>query len=180
MILFSFNIRGLGDDPKFLALKCVFAVIKPDIVFIQETMADSAKACHCFLKIFPGWEVCVVDYQGHSGGLLCIWNPYVVYFVSYSSFAGIILEGNIKGFDERVVFLNCYSPYKDQEPFWKRVVDCGLLQEIYMIIGGDLNFTVSPSEIWGSKRNDPLASFLSDVFHNFGLEDDWPIPLEPT
>jgi hypothetical protein len=41
-------------------------------------------------------------------------------------------------------------PYKDREPFWQQLSDSGLLCEDNLIIGGDLNFTLSAREVWGN------------------------------
>jgi hypothetical protein len=62
--------------------------------------------------------------------------------------------------------LNCYAPYKDREPFWKTLFDSGLLHEDNLIIGGDLNFTLSANEVWGATaRTDPLADFIDSLLH---------------
>jgi hypothetical protein len=51
MIVISLNVRGVGGAPKFLALKRLFDLVKPDIVMIQETMVDGNKAREVFSKI---------------------------------------------------------------------------------------------------------------------------------
>ena len=118
MSLTSFNIRGLRDGLKKSSLRRLFLVIKPDIVLIQETMSLAWKSCHYFLSIFPGWEVPAYESCGLSGGLLCIWNPALCDFTSFSSSAGILMVGRLKGFEEEVRIHNIYGPYKDKEPFW--------------------------------------------------------------
>jgi len=81
-------------------------------------MSVAWKACHYFLNIFPGWEVTATDFLGNSSGLMCIWNPSLCDFVSYSSSAAILLVGRIKGFEEEIRVHNVYGPYKDREHFW--------------------------------------------------------------
>lgn len=113
-------------------------------------MSDVVKACNLFLKLFPGWEVRATDALGRSRGLLCIWKSMVFDFDAYFTPVGILLGGRIKGYEETMKIINCYDPYKDREVFSDNVVECGLLKERNIILGGDLNFTLSLSELWGT------------------------------
>ena len=117
MIITTYNIRGLGGNPKFLSLKRFFTCNRPDLLCIQETMASAEKGCSYFLRIFPGWEVAALDSIGSSGGVLCIWNPRVCDFKAYSTSAGILLNGFFRGCDSKIKILNVYGPYKDREMF---------------------------------------------------------------
>jgi len=108
-------------------------------------MSPAWKACNIFLKLFLGWEVSATDTQGKSGGLLCIWNPSLCDFKSYISAVGLLLTGCIKGIKEDLKILNVYGPYNDREPFWNRLAGSGLLRDPYLILVGDLNFTLSSS-----------------------------------
>jgi hypothetical protein len=61
------------------------------------------------------------------------------------------------------------------------LVDCGFLSDDDLIIGGDLNLTLSSQEVWGKKaRIDPLAGFFSQLFTRAGLVDVLPCQLKPT
>jgi hypothetical protein len=61
------------------------------------------------------------------------------------------------------------------------VVNSGLLATKNLILAGDLNFTVSASEVWGSKAIlDPLVEFFKGIFHDSGLVDIVPIEYVPT
>jgi exonuclease III len=75
MIVVSLNVRGVGGAPNFLALKQFLELVKPDILFIQETMVSELKAREIFAKLLPMWKFCGVDSNGLSGGLLSAWNP---------------------------------------------------------------------------------------------------------
>ena len=68
----------------------------------------------------------------------------------------------------------------DRIPFWKVIQSRGLLSEKGLIIGGDLNFTLSASETWGSARLDPEADFFFDLISGEGLQDVEPTILSPT
>jgi hypothetical protein len=122
-----------------------------------------------------------MDPNGRSGGLLVGWNPVLAEFNALGTNAGIFLEGRFKNTAEKVKLLNCYAPYKDRERFWQPIVDSGLLKEPRLIIGGDLNFTLSSREIWGSlARADPLSDYFLNLLQDSGLVDLAPSHLTPT
>ena len=51
----------------------------------------------------------------------------------------------------------------------------------YLVVGGDLNFSLGCSEIWGEKaRVDSLSDFFSENLDAFGLVDVVPHVLAPT
>ena len=58
--------------------------------------------------------------------------------------------------------------------------DGGLLKTTGLIIGGDLNFTISAREVWGSARLDPDADYFHDIFRVAGLIDVEPAVIRPT
>jgi len=180
MIITSYNIRGLGGNHKFLSLKRLFSSDCPDLLCIQETMAPADKACSYFLRLFPGWKVVALDAHGLSGGVLCIWNPRVCLFKAFSTVAGILLSGRIRGCESRVKILNVYGPYNERVAFWDRLAGCGLLKDPSLILVGDLNFTISPSEVWGSKAWDPLMDYFRSLIRDSGLIDIRPFVSGPT
>lgn len=112
MIITTYNIRGLGGNPKFLSLKRLFADLRPDLLCIQETMATAERASSCFLRIFPRWEVAAIDASGLSGGSLCIWNPRVCALKAFQTSAGILLTGYIRGCSTKLKLLDVYGPYR--------------------------------------------------------------------
>jgi len=57
--------------------------------------------------------------EGHSGGILSIWNPLIDNLKPFSSHLGILLEGMIKGFDKMIIIINCYDPYSQRKEFWE-------------------------------------------------------------
>jgi hypothetical protein len=122
-----------------------------------------------------------LDPNGRSGGLLVGWNPTKAELYACGTSAGIFLEGRFKHSAEKVKLLNFYAPYKDRERFWQPIIDSGLLAEQGLIVGGDLNFTLSTREVWGSSaRADPLADFFVNMLQDTGLVDLAPSHLTPT
>jgi len=59
-------------------------------------------------------------------------------------------------------------------------VDIGPLLDQNTILGGDLNFTLALSELWGTHRVDPLLYDFSRVFQDVGMIDMCPEPVGPT
>jgi exonuclease III len=59
----------------FLSLKQLLEMVKPDILFIQETMVSEHKVRRFLQKLLPLWKFCGVDSNGLSGGMLSTWNP---------------------------------------------------------------------------------------------------------
>jgi hypothetical protein len=48
--------------------------------------------------------------------------------------------------------------------FWQPLEDSGFLKDEGLIIGGDLNLTLSSGEVWGARaRLDPLSDYFSCV-----------------
>jgi len=120
------------------------------------------RLCEPFLKIFPRWECCSMDVEGHLRGVIFIWNPLIDNLKPSSSRLGILLEGRIKGFDNMIIIINCYDPYSQRKEFWENVVGSGILKDLYLIFGGDINFNFPTSEVWGSN---PWMDPLSDLFN---------------
>jgi hypothetical protein len=151
---------GLGAPQNLLPLRDYLQQIKPDIVLLQETLIEGDKAKNLFFQCLPHWNVVALDSIGRSRGLLTGWNPTFAEFCAFGTVAGIFLEGRFKHTKEPVKLLNCYASYKDREPFWQQLFDSGLLCEDNLIIGGDLNFTLTASEVWGElARTDPWLIF---------------------
>jgi hypothetical protein len=57
-------------------------------------------------------------------------------------------------------------------------MECGLLGDGGLIIGGDLNFTLSAREVWGGMaRSDPLADYFANLLLIIGLVDLQPVEI---
>ena len=69
-------------------------------------------------------------------------------------------------------FVNIYGPYIDRERFWNNFLNMDYLKCDRLILGGDLNFSLGLSEIWGVRaRVDCLSDFFTKTMENFGLVD---------
>jgi hypothetical protein len=110
-------------------------------------MVSEHKAREMFTKILPTWNLCGVDSLGLSGGLLSIWNLRRDDFSSFLTPARILLDSLVKDLNIRLNLVNCYGPYGDRQVFWDRIKRDGMLKYQNLILGGDLNFTISNREV---------------------------------
>jgi len=76
--IISMNIRGLGADHKFLALKEIFSTTQSNIILIQETMHAAAISIRYFRHMFPSWHIVSTDANGLLGSLAMLWNPQML------------------------------------------------------------------------------------------------------
>jgi exonuclease III len=129
MIVVTLNVRGVGGSSKYLALKRLLELVKPDVMLIQETMVGVEKARDLFVKLLPHWFFCGVDSTGLSGGMLSTWNPRKDDFYAYLIPAGILVEGHVKDLDRDLKVINCYGTYSDREVFWEEIKNEGILKE---------------------------------------------------
>jgi hypothetical protein len=70
-----------------------------------------------------------------------------------------------------LIFLsvNIYVPYIDQNIFWESFFQNPLLKDGIVVMGGDLNFTLGASEVWGPTAHlDPLAYFFLSQLEEMG------------
>lgn len=181
MILSTFNAQGLGSLPKKADIRHFLDSVEPSVLFLQETMHSAEDAIYLVHNIRPRWRFCAIDSNGLSGGILVAWDPLEADLVPYSACAGIALIGKIRGFGQEVCILNLYRPCRDRQSFWEKVFASRLMEKKNLIICGDLNFTLSTCEVWGSgRREDLLGGFLKDRFEAAGLVDVFPCYLVPT
>ena len=74
MLVLSFNARGLGSPPKLKALKRMVIILKPTIIFIQESMMEGEKSKEVLEAWLKGWNFGYISLDGHSRGLITAWN----------------------------------------------------------------------------------------------------------
>ena len=78
-------------------------------------------------------------------------------------------------------FLNIYGPYVEREGFWNNLLEHVSNNCSKIILGGDLNFSLGLSEIWGDRaRSDGLSDFFTKLLDDHGLMDIVPSLISPT
>ena len=117
------------------------------MVLLQETMTSTYPTLFAFSKLCPGWEFCALDSAGLSGGILTGWNPLVLKCKAFHTLAGILLNVMMRGNPLPFSILNAYGPYLQRDSFWNAIASGGLLSLPNLILAGDLNVTLSISEI---------------------------------
>lgn len=179
--LISFNIRGLGAAPKFLALKEILFSAHPYIICIQETMHPSSVSLAFFRKMFPSWHMAATEAEGLSGGLVVLWDPLRVRAKAFKCCAGILISASIRGRPQILNILNIYAPYKNRLPFWTNLFNSDILDIESLLIAGDLNLTLNSEECWGHcRRKDRLADKMRQELLKRDLVDIIPEKMVPT
>ena len=110
-------------------------------------MVNGDKVREALSSILKDCCLCSLDSKSLSGGLCSTWNPIKGLFNAYHSPAIILLEGRFQGWNQVVKVVNCYGPYSNRKDFWNQRREDGLLLDPTVIIGGDLNLTLSSREI---------------------------------
>jgi len=109
------------------------------------------------------------------------WDPNARDFQVFNIVDGLLVEGLVRGFEEKVCLLNVYAPCRDRLPFRKKVESSGILYLENLVLGGDLNLTLGATEVWGgTSLIDPLAGYFKDLFVSTNLVDISLAHLAPT
>jgi exonuclease III len=111
MKVITWNIRGLNNPRKQRILKNKLKVEKPDICFIQETKCTSEKMVQISKANWNIYNVLNIDSQNVVGGILTLWNPQKVEFLSAEAtkhYLSVIMQ--VIGSPERVMCTNVYGP----------------------------------------------------------------------
>jgi len=83
--------------------------------------------------------------------------------------------------NQKLAFLNVYGPCLDKSSFWTHLADSGILSLPNLILGGDLNLTLSSDEHWDSSSLSASGiNPFRDLFNAFNLIDIVPVKLAPT
>ena len=93
-----------------------------------------------------GWNFGFNGSQGHSRGLITSWNEE--YEKSreekHSSMLKTVLKEKYSG--KCFVMYNVYGPYHDQKGLWEEFFTFGLTKARNVILGGDLNLSLTKKE----------------------------------
>ena len=77
--------------------------------------------------------------------------------------------------------LNVYGSFYNRKYFWEKIRHTGAMDKEKVILGGDLNLTLTMGEVWGENaKKDALGNFFLDFFEKRKLVDVVPLKLEPT
>jgi hypothetical protein len=62
--------------------------------------------------------------------------------------------------------INLYRPYSERISFWDSLAHSGVFLGDNVVLGGDLNFTVSSKEIWGGKPDETTPLKILQTWRN--------------
>ena len=125
-------------------------------------MGDSDSVQLALFSLLLGWDFLALDARGRSGGLATGWQK-ISYRVSNSWGCSSCLGVDIFSREHNNSFdlINIYGSYLDRAVLWENLFTKPFLSQGRRIIGGDLNFTLGASEVWGPSTNsNPLAEFF--------------------
>ena len=163
MKIMSFNCRGLAGPLKRPALRRVIDIEHPDVLLLQETLGEVDAIKRKLEGMLLGWVFECLDVRGRSGGLATRWNPKTVKLGNVWGME-LVLGCTLTSTDigEEITLLNIYGPYQDRIPFWEALFNKDCIKGNSVILGGDLNFSLGQSEVWGPQaRVDILADFFT-------------------
>lgn len=182
MKVLSFNCKGLASSHKKSSLKRLVERIQPDVIFLQETMGDCASVQKALHSLLPGWEFLAMDARGRSGGLAMGWHKARCRFInSWGCFSCLGVDIYSQELNSSFCMINIYGPYQERVVFWEKLFSKSFLSHDRRIMGGDLNFTLGTSEIWGpSAIIDPLVDFFRSHMSRLDLFDLEPAKLNLT
>lgn len=177
----SMNIRCLGADPNILAIKDLFRSSKSKILLIQETMHGCQETISYFRCMFPTQHMAEMGATGLSGGLAVLWDLAWILVVAFKCFVVLLPLAYIRGSPRPFHILNVYAPYKECFPFWDHFLSSEILDLDSLLIGGDLNCTLSNDEIWGrGRRDDLVGGMIRDAILQHNFFDVYPFMMGPT
>lgn len=145
MKIVSWNIKGLGDYSKQLAVKHLNMKINPELVLIQETKKEAFKV-EAIKKLWSskdiGWSF--VEAYGRSGGLLLImWDESKISVIETLK-GGYTLSVKCKTLCKKVCWVtNVYGPtdYKERKHIWPELQALAVYCTNAWCLGGDFNIT---------------------------------------
>ena len=91
------------------------------------------------------------------------WNPTKAEMNSCSTFAGILLYGNLKGIHKNLRILNIYGPYQNRKIFWDQLALFSFLDDSYFIL----------SILWGVYQSISFSFYQSFHFIIKGIMGSW-------
>jgi hypothetical protein len=106
-----------------------------------------------------------MDFDGISGGLLTTWIPHLKSNSSSFLPSDILIELEFPDMSFSFRVINLYDRYSEKKYFWEGLFESQILSSSNIILGGDLNFTLSLHEFWGAHpHRDPMEGYFAHIF----------------
>jgi len=103
------------------------------------------------------------------------WSPSFRDLTSSVFRSSISINLRFKDYNYAFSVVGIYGLYADRVPFWEDLKNVGAFSGPFLVVGGDLNFSLSLQEVWGEN---PKEYQLRGFFHSF-LEEQHLLYMEP-
>ncbi|XP_076917406.1 uncharacterized protein LOC143577463 [Bidens hawaiensis] len=172
MNFLSINIQGVGVNGKAEWIRRVKQEFGVPFLAMQETMCGDLQVA--LLSNFwggMGFDFDVVNSNGRSGGIACVWDPKVYIkdsVIKYENFlfvSGCLTEGNV-----RFNIINVYAPQQnvDKSRLWLKITQYIHTGQGWWIVLGDFNAVRNPQE----RKNSNFDPVCAKDFNGFIDEAD--------
>jgi exonuclease III len=179
MKVISWNCRGMGSKVKEEAIRSLIRTETPDILLVQETKLEDIAFLQASKKLWMKSEARAIPARGASGGIDTLWNDNkFTVLLEVRNTHWLLLKMQNLDTKETFCLFNVYSPVsvggkKDCWDSIRRQAELTQLENI--IIAGDLNLTLHPSEKrGGSVVRDPAREWVEDIMQDWDLLDTKP------
>lgn len=173
MKILSFNCRWLARLDKKLALHQIVQSDPHDIIFLQETLGPAADISRSLEHMLLGWKFTGLDAHGRSKGISFGYNVCSIKLINHWGgtwhIGADIFLADI-GMNFRI--FNIYGLCQNRPEFCKNLLGLDTFFVDHLILGGDLNFSIGHSELWGHcAQRDSLLDYFSTILDNHQLID---------
>ena len=139
-----------------------------EIILIHETMCSSEEAIEKLKGKFKQWQFYRLDAHGLLRLNLVGWNSHNFLLLnSYAIQGGLIVNLQVSICSPLLTLLNIYGHYNQRKEFLKRDFDSLTLKKGDIIMGGNIIFTLSIYEVWGSSPR--INSVADHILHKMDL-----------
>jgi len=98
-------------------------------------------------KLLLGWEFHGLDSEGSSRGIIIGFSTNNSLINWFSLPSRLYTKLYSKELDTSLTFHNLYGPYEGKELFWDKIFVLNCIRLEKLIVGGDLNMTLSREKI---------------------------------
>jgi hypothetical protein len=127
------------------------------------------------------WSFITIDASGLSGGLLTGWSPNFQALSSSVARSTISIKLQHKNNNLTFSVVNIYGLILIGPPSGRIWSMQDFFSDPFLVVGGDLNLTLSLREVWGAHpRVDRKSVFFQSFFEKANLVDIEPVKLSPT
>ena len=159
----SFNYRGLVSPLKIPSLNRVILAEHSNVLLLQETLGEGVEVYNRLSTLLPNWKFITLDSLGRSRGISIGWNSCTIKVINSWGFdSGLDITVTLMELDKPLTIVNIYGPCHNRGTFWDKVFSKSFLKYKLVIFGGDLNFSLGFSEVWGTHaRTNSLTSYFT-------------------